>query len=275
MCKYSVLMSLYIKENPDYLQKAIDSMLNQTVRPDEIVIVRDGPITVELENVLNEYAERYPGLFKIVGYEKNRGLGLALNFGLSHCKNELVARMDTDDISIPTRCEQELMIMENNDIDVVGGNISEFIGEQNNIVSFRKVPRDDIRIKKYMKKRCPLNHMTVMFKKKAVIRSGNYMDLFWNEDYYLWIRMMQNGCKFANTGTLLVNVRIGEEMYARRGGIKYFYSEKFLQDYMLEHKIIGLSTYCINIIKRFIIQVFLPNKIRGWVFRRFARSRNE
>lgn len=272
MEKYSVLMSLYIKEKPEYLDIAIDSIVNQTVKPDEIVIVKDGPITDELQAVLDKYYNTYPGLFNIVGYEKNRGLGIALNFGLEHCKNELVARMDTDDVALPNRCEQELLVLEkDNRIDIVGGDIAEFIGERNNVVSYRRVPTSNSAIRSYMRERCAFNHVTVMYKKSAVIRSGNYQDLFWNEDYYLWIRMMQSECVFANTGTVLVDVRVGKDMYERRGGLKYFNSEKYLQDYMYTHNLIDSTKYYCNILKRFIVQVLLPNRIRGWVFKKFAR----
>ena len=112
MEKYSVLMSLYFKEKPEYLRLAIQSMVDQTLKPDEIVIVKDGQITSELQRELDVFVDKYPILFKIVGYENNRGLGLALNYGLEHCKNELVARMDTDDIAKPNRCEKQLMAFE-------------------------------------------------------------------------------------------------------------------------------------------------------------------
>ena len=273
MGKYSVLMSLYIKEKPEYLRTAIQSMVDQTYAPDEIVIVKDGGITEELQFVINEFSEKYPKLFNIVGYEKNRGLGLALNFGLEHCKNELIARMDTDDISRLDRCEKLLKVFEeNSNIDIVGGDIAEFIDLQDNIVAYRKVPTTDKAIKEYMKTRCPFNHMTVMYKKSAVIRSGNYKDLFWNEDYYLWIRMMEHSCVMGNTGDVLVDVRTGADMYKRRGGKKYFQSEKFLQKYMLEKKMIGYKKYASNVCKRFIVQMLLPNSIRGWVFKMFARK---
>lgn len=117
-----------------------------------------------------------------------------------------------------------------------------------------------------------MNHVTVMFRKSEVLKAGNYQDWFWNEDYYLWIRMRLAGCKFANVPEVLVNVRTGSDMYARRGGIKYFRSEKALQKYMLDNNVIGFSTYLMNVLKRFIVQVLLPNDIRGWVFRTFARQ---
>ena len=271
--KYSVLMSLYSKEQPEHLRKAIDSILNQTIKPDEIIIVKDGLLTSELDDVLNEYQSDHPRIFNIVGYEKNRGLGLALNFGLEHCKNELVARMDTDDIAKPDRCEKQLKMFETNpSLEIVGGDIAEFIDIPTNIVAYRKVPTTDAAIKEYMKTRCPFNHMTVMYKKASVFKSGDYKDLFWNEDYYLWIRMWEHNCVMGNTGDVLVDVRTGIDMYKRRGGKKYFKSEKFLQKYMLERNMISKTTFIMNITKRFIIQRILPSSVRAYVFKKFARN---
>ena len=269
MKKYSVLMSLYIKEKPEYLRLAVDSMLNQTVKPDEIVIVEDGPLTDALYAVLDEYGDKITRIRN----EKNLGLGLALNVGLKACRNELVARMDTDDISKPERCEAQLHYFEQHpETDIVGGDIAEFIGDETNTVGKRMVPRTNAEIREYMKKRCALNHVSVMFKKAAVQNAGGYQEWFWNEDYYLWIRMWLNGAVFGNTGTVLVNVRTGEEMYQRRGGKKYFKSEKGLQDYMLKHRMIDFGTYVMNVSKRFVVQEMLPNSVRGWVLRKFARS---
>lgn len=273
MEKYSVLMSLYKKEKPDYLMTALDSMIYQSVAPDEIVLVKDGPLTPELEGVLNEYVNKYPELFNIVESKENIGLGRALNLGLTHCRNELVARMDTDDISSKDRCEQQLRIFdENKSLDLVGGDITEFINNEQNIKCKRVVPKTDKEIKDYIKRRCPFNHGTVMFKKSSVINAGSYQDWFWNEDYYLWIRMLENGSVFANTGTVLVNFRSGADMYSRRGGKKYFKSESSLQKYMLDKGIISFSQYLINVAERFVIQILMPNRLRGFVFRKFARE---
>lgn len=272
MEKYSVLMSLYKKEKPEFLKLSLESMIQQTIKPDEIVLVEDGPLTDELYTIVENYKKKYPKLMKIVVNKKNLGLGLALNNGLKHCKNELIARMDTDDIALKDRCEKQLKIFNKNEnVDIVGGDIAEFINETTNVVAYRKVPSEDKEIKEYMKTRCPLNHMTVMFKKSSVIKAGNYLDWFWNEDYYLWIRMMLNNCIFKNTGDVLVFARTGIDMYARRGGKKYFDSEKRLQKYMLKEGIIDFKTYFLNVSKRFIVQLLLPNKVRGYIFKKFAR----
>lgn len=273
MLNYSVLMSVYVNDNADYLVDSINSMINQTIVPAEIVIIKDGPLTYDLDATLEKFEREYPKLIKIYGYEENRGLGEALKFGVLNCTYELIARMDADDISMLDRCEKQLAIFDKNDsIDIVGGHISEFITSPEEIISIRKVPILDKSIKEYMKYRCPFNHMTVMFKKSSVLKSGNYESWFWNEDYYLWIRMMQNNCIFRNVDEILVNVRIGEEMFKRRGGKKYFQSEKNLQKYMLKNGIINLRTYLVNIFKRLIVQCLLPNSVRGVVFKLFARE---
>lgn len=274
MEKYSVLMSLYIKEKPEYLRQAIESMLDQTAAPDEIVIVKDGPITEELSQVLESFREKYPEVFNITGYAENKGLGPALNFGLLHCRNELVARMDTDDISRPERCGQQLKFFAAHpETDIVSGDIAEFIDSPEETVGYRKLPCIHAEIAEYMKRRCALNHVAVMFKKNAVLAAGNYQEWFWNEDYYLWIRMLEHGCHFGNTGTVLVDVRTGADMYSRRGGRKYFDSEIGIQKYMLKKHIIGIPTFTMNCTKRLIVQVLLPNSVRGWVLRTFARKK--
>jgi glycosyltransferase involved in cell wall biosynthesis len=237
---YSVLMSVYFKEKPNNLREALDSMFCQTLPPQEIVLVEDGPLTDELYAVLDEYSAKYSILKRIVN-EKNMGLGLSLQKGLAECSNELVARMDTDDISKPDRCEKQVKyFLEHNDVDVVGTNIDEFTESIDKVVSKRIVPSSHDEICKYIKKRNPFNHMSVMYKKSAVLNAGSYQDLYLYEDYYLWVRMFLKGCKFANLNECLVFARIAE-MGARRGGRKYFKSDKKLFKYMLKNKMISVS----------------------------------
>ena len=269
MEKYSVLMSLYNKEQPEYLRAALDSMINQTVKPDEIVLVEDGPLTDELYKVIEEYED----YLHIVVNEKNLGLGVALNKGLEACKNELVARMDTDDIAVPDRCEKQLRYFAiHPDVTILGGQIEEFIVDPQKPVGKRAVPETDEELKEYIKRRCPFNHMTVMFKKMDILKVGSYQDWFWNEDYFLWIRLALKGYKFANLSVTLVKTRIGAEMYDRRGGEKYFRSEIGIQKLMLREKIISLPIYLMNCGKRLIVEKMMPGKIRGWVYKKFARE---
>lgn len=210
--KYSVLISLYKKENPEYLRLAIDSMLNQTVAPDEIVLVEDGPLTDELYAVLDEY----PMLHRVKN-ETNLGLGLALNVGLKECRNELVARMDTDDCSKPDRCEKQLQrFLEKPYLAIVGSHIDEFIGDTSNVISQRIVPTTSEEIYKFAKKRSAFNHPVVMYSKTAVLENNGYADLKRNQDVDLFGRMQFNGYKAENIDEALLWFRSSDELAKRR-----------------------------------------------------------
>ncbi|MFF2883146.1 glycosyltransferase [Bacillus toyonensis] len=217
MEKYSVLMSLYIKERPEYLKQSIDSMLNQTVKPDEIVIVKDGPLTEEIENVLREYEANNLGTFNIITSEKNIGLGLALNLGLRNCKNEFVARMDTDDISLPERCEKQLELFEEDkNLVIVGTMVDEFYSDPNEIVSSRIVPTTHNEIYQFAKRRSPFNHPTVMYKKSKVLACEGYSNLRRNQDVDLFGRMLFAGLKAANIEQSLLLFRSNNDLSKRR-----------------------------------------------------------
>ncbi len=268
--KFSVSMCVYGGDNAEHFARAVNSIwLEQTVTPDEIVLVVDGPVPETLDKVIREY-EQNP-IFHVIRFAENQGHGNARRAGLAACRNEIVALMDADDVSLPHRFESQLAYLQAGHADIVGGDISEFIGEESNIIGYRQVPTRDDNIKDYLKKRCPFNQVTVMFRKSVYEKAGGYIDWYCEEDYYLWLRMMQNGAIFANTGSVLVTVRVGADMYRRRGGVRYFKSEAKLQKYMLDHKIIGLGTYFMNVNKRLIVQVLMPNKLRGWLFKKFAR----
>lgn len=274
MKNFSVCTSVYKNDKPGFVRVALDSMLvHQSVKPDEVVLVQDGPVPEELSLLLSEYEDKYSDVMHIIRLEKNGGLGNALRLGMEIARYDIIARMDSDDICLPDRFEKQLAYMEAHpDCDIVGGQITEFIDTSSNIVGKREVPCSNKEIYYYMRSRCALNHPTVMFKKEAVLKAGNYQDWFWNEDYYMWIRMMENGCVFANLPDVLVNMRSGLDQYGRRGGKKYFDSEIGIKKLMLEKGMITRKEYFINYIQRFIIQLMLPNSVRGWVFRTFARK---
>ena len=271
---FSVCTSIYKNDKPEFVRVALDSMLvHQSVKPDDIVLVQDGPVPNELAAVLTEYETRYPSSMHVIRLEKNGGLGNALKLGVENAKYDLCARMDSDDICLPDRFEKQLAYLEAHpECDIVGGQMTEFIGTPDNIVGQREVPLTNEEIYKFMKSRCALNHVTVMFRKESVLKVGNYQDWFWNEDYYLWVRMMMNHCVFANIPNVAVNVRSGADQYARRGGKKYFDSEIGIKKLMLEKGMITRKEFVINYVERFIIQLLLPNSVRGWVFRTFARK---
>ena len=270
----SVLMSIYIKEKPEHLRQCFDSIIYNSILPNEIVIVKDGPLTEELEAVLSEYIDSYNELLKIVKIEHNVGLGNALKEGMQHCSNEIIARMDTDDICAPNRFEKQLDCFDNMpDLSIVGSNISEFINSIDNIVSRRIVPENHTEICEYLKKRCPFNHMTVMFKKSEVEKAGGYLDWHYNEDSYLWVRMYLTGAQFYNIQEDLVFARIDDSTFRRRGGYKYYKSERNLFKFMRKNKIIGAFAYFKAKCVRFIAYVLLPNKLREWAFKKFLRKK--
>lgn len=269
--KFSVSMCVYGKDNPTWFETAVESLLSQTVKPTEIVLVVDGPVPPELDEIIKKYEQNE--IFKVIRFEENQGHGNARRAGLENSSYELVAIMDADDISVPFRFEKQLEVFEKNgDVDIVGGVISEFIDSPESSVGIREVCFDDEEIKRDLKKRCPMNLVTVMFKKSSIEKAGGFIDFYCEEDYYLWVRMAECGMRFANLEQILVNVRVGKEMYQRRGGVRYFKSEARLQGYMLKKHIIGFGTYTVNIAKRFVVQVLLPNRLRGWVFKKFARK---
>ena len=214
---YSVLMSLYVKEKTEYLRLAIDSMLNQTVKPDEIVVVEDGPLTDALYAVLDEHKAKYPQIIRTVKNEKNLGLGLALNVGLKECNNELVARMDTDDISKPDRCEKQLKVFaENMSLSIVGAYVDEFTDDPNKIVSTRAVPVSSDEIYQFAKKRSAFNHPAVMYRKSQVLNFGGYANLRRNQDVDLFGRMLFGGCKAQNVPESLLLFRSNNDLAKRR-----------------------------------------------------------
>ena len=270
---YSVCMSVYKNDNVDFVKIAIDSILSQTIPPSEIVLVIDGLIDADLQQLISVYQFAHNALLHVIPLKQNQGLGKALHIGVENTQYEYIARMDSDDIALPNRMELQLKYLrEHPECDIVGGQIEEFIEKPSNIVGKRIVPLLNNDLHQFIKSRCPFNHMTVMFKKSTVMKVGNYLDWHYNEDYYLWIRMALLRCNFANLAETLVYVRVGEEMYQRRGGWKYFKSERGIQRYMWQHHLITYPRYCYNVFIRFLVQVAMPNKMRGWVFRTFARE---
>lgn len=219
---YSVLMSVYDKEKPDYLKQAIESMFCQTVKPEQFVIVLDGKLNDELQNVIDEYKSNDKGLFTIVPLKQNVGLGRALDIGLRQCRNELVARMDSDDISLPERCEKELRLFEqDSELVIVGSNIDEFWDNPSDIKCSRVVPSEPDEIKKRIGRIQPFNHPTIMYKKSEVIRCGGYGKMRRKQDRDLFSRMVNMGCKARNINKSLLLFRSNEDNYKRRKSWSY------------------------------------------------------
>lgn len=269
---FSVLMSLYVKEKPENFRECMESVLSQTALPSQIVIVKDGPIGEALEEVLAEYVLKDPDLYTVVPLETNRGLGLALAEGILHCKNELVARMDTDDVARADRFERQLAEFANDaDLDICGSHIAEFEDTKETIVAYRKVPLIDSEIKEYLKRRDPFNHMTVMYKKSAVLRAGNYQSCLLMEDTLLWVNMMKTGSVGKNVDECLVYARIGKDMYDRRGGFSYFKKYRTGRRNIKETGYISSWDYYYTLAVQFVVAV-IPGKIRGWVFKKLLHG---
>lgn len=269
---YSVLMSVYYKEHPDYLRQSMQSIYDQTIPTDDFVLVCDGPLTPELDAVIADMSLQFGPRLNVCRLLKNGGLGKALNFGIGQCKNDLVARMDSDDISRPDRCEKEIkMLIAHPEISILGGFIEEFIEDTNHICSMRVVPEKQNDILRFAKKRNPFNHVSVMYRKSAVESVGSYKSFFLLEDYYLWIRMLNNGHQGYNLQEPLVWVRVGRDMYKRRGGWKYVQSQRNLFKYMAQTGFItGRQSQIQSVVR--LIGAVVPNWIRAILFKTMLRK---
>lgn len=261
--KFSVLMSIYYKEKPEYFDRAMQSIWDeQNVKPDEIVLVQDGPLTEELYEVIGEWKNRLTEIFKVMPLEKNVGLGDALNIGMKKCTYELIARMDTDDIALSDRFEKQLKVFENSDIDICSGWISEFDNDEKEILSYRKLPEIQDEIVKFARKRCPINHPAVMYKKSVIEKAGGYQRMMWFEDYYLWGRMVMAGAKFYNLQAVLVNMRAGYGQLERRSGLKYALSELNLQKEFLKINFINYFEFVRNVSVRFLARIIPKSLVK-------------
>ncbi len=270
--KFSVLMSLYYKEKPAYFRACMNSILNQTVLPDQIIIVKDGPLTNELDDALRYYVSKDEERYTIVPISKNGGLGPALAKGILYSKYNIVARMDTDDIAVRNRFEKQLReFTKNPALDICGSTIVEFEGTVNNIVAKREVPLSHNKIVKYQKRRDAFNHMTIMYKKDKVLKAGNYQSVPLMEDTMLWVNMIMNGAVCKNIKEPLVYARIGRDMFERRGGWSYFLKYKNGRKKVYETGFISKKDYYITIIVQFFVAI-MPNRIRSFVFKKILHK---
>ncbi len=268
---FSVLMSVYNNDKAEFFNEALLSVYRQTYMPDEVMLVVDGPVSSKIKSVIEHFSSKHNSL-NVIWLPKNKGHGNAKRVGLQNCKNELIAIMDSDDICVLERFEKQINYFHKHpDVSIVGGTIAEFKNSIENLIGRRALGANHDEISKNLKLRCPMNHMTVMFKKSEVDRAGGYQDWYHNEDYYLWIRMFINGSKFANLKETIVYVRVDENFYLRRGGLKYFFSESRLQLFMYKNGVINPIQLFFNILIRFIIQLIMPNKVRGIIFRKLFR----
>lgn len=268
---YSVLMSVYYKEKPEFLKQAMDSMFNQTIPTNDFVLVCDGPLTIELNEIIDTEKTKHKKILNIIRIEKNSGLGNALNIGLKECKNKLVARMDSDDISYSDRCEKQLRIFDKlSGISICSCNINEFNNNLGDATMIRKLPETNEEIVKFSKKKNPFNHMATMIKRDDVLEVGGYQPFYLLEDYYLWIRMLSKGYTAYNIQEVLVSARVGKGMYKRRGGLEYAKSQIELYRYMLNIKWINNYQFIIYSFVRYIVSI-MPTNLRKLIFEKMLR----
>ena len=270
---YSVLMSVYHKEKAEYLKQAIDSIWNQTIPPNDFVLVCDGPLNAELDAVIENMQSAHPEKLHLVRLDKNAGLGNALNIGIKECKHDLVARMDSDDISRPDRCKKQLAVFATQpEVSICSGIVEEFTTSKDVIEARRVPPEKQDEILQFAKKRNPFNHPCVMYKKSAVEAAGGYQDFYLLEDYYLWIRMLQKGSIGYNLQEPLLWMRAGSDMYKRRAGWKYAKSQKALFKYMKDSGFLSEAQYVKSVIIRGCSSV-TPNWLREFMFKTMMRKK--
>ncbi len=269
--EFTVLLPVYNKDNAKYLKQAIDSVLNQTIKPNEVLILVDGPINENLNSVLKNYQEKFKCV-NIKYFDENRGLGKVLSDGVKLAKYELIARMDADDVALKHRFERQIKcFLKDERLTLVGSNIQEYSSDFKYKLKQRIVPLTTEHIQDYSKFRNPFNHMTVMFKKSCILEVGNYKEMPLFEDYYLWIRLIQKGYKTLNLPDVLVNVRAGEIMVNKRSGFSYFKKEINFQRELLRLRHINKSQYVRNAIVRGVSRL-LPNKLLGVVYNKLLRK---
>lgn len=248
--KYSVLMSVYKNDDPDFLKLALTSIYDdQKEQPDEIVVVFDGPLNEKLYAVLDEFKKGREKVVKYLPQDTNRGLGAALKIGAEECTGDYIFRMDSDDISDPLRFNKQIAYVEaHEEVDVLGTDISEFDKDIQEQMRVRRCPSRHEDIVKMGKKRNPMNHVTVCIKKKALMSCGSYESLLLLEDYYLWLKMIVAGCKLANINESLVYVRVGNGFDNKRSSKVRITGWQVLQNYMVEHGLISRFEAFMNMV---------------------------
>ncbi|MFC3884667.1 glycosyltransferase [Bacillus songklensis] len=267
---YSVLTSVYYKEDPEYLKLSVLSMLNQTVPTNDFVIVKDGPLTDELEDVLRDFEKKYTNI-NIISLSENVGLGSALNAGLNKCKNELVARMDTDDIAFKNRCQLQLEEFASDpELDIVGSFMYEFYDNPEQFTAIKRVPITHKEIYKFAKRRNPFNHPTVMYKKSTILSNGGYSTLRRGQDIELFTRLLYQGCKGKNIDKPLVKFRTNDNMYKRR---KSWSTAKNYIGVIYKSWKMGYAGF-FDLMYVFTLQtglLVIPTPLGKWIFRKFFR----
>lgn len=273
MRRYSVLMSVYAKERSDYLDLAIQSMLSQSLKPTEFVIVCDGPLPKELNDILDKYLDNKRTKFKYIRLKENVGLGSALAIGIHHCEHEWIARMDSDDYCFSTRIEKQMNVLDcNPSIGMIGTNVAEFFDDPNDEISKVTLPETNEEIIKYSRRRCAFRHPSLLFRKQEVLNAGNYSSKFYLfEDMDLLGRMIANGCVCHNVQEYLTRVRISRDFYKRRGGVKYLAAMVSVKWMLVEIGVSSIFDFLISAGGQSLVCV-MPNKLRQIFYMKFLRG---
>lgn len=273
IANFAVLMSIYAGSNADHFRVSLTSIFEQTVLPKQLIIVKDGPVSNAVEKIILEFTQKYENIeLKIISFPNNVGLGLALAQGVVESDYELIARMDSDDIAVKERFEIQLRMFEdNNDLDIIGGQLLEFSNQVTQVSGQRRVPLSHNEIVQFAKRRSPFNHPTVMFKKTSVISIGNYGDFRGFEDYDLWIRAINHGLHFENTDKQLIYMRVGDGLYARRGGLKYLKQYFKLKNCARKQGVNSIwdMLYCDVLM---VLNVVVPSKLREQVYKKLLHT---
>ena len=273
--KISVLMSVYKNDNPDFFKQALTSViLQQERKPEQVVVVYDGPVSEKFDDIINQIQEDNKNIeITTIKKEKNQGLAAALNTGLQSCKYEWVARMDSDDISTSDRLrKQEEYLLKHSEIDVLGGFIAEFNENPNDIISVRKVGMNQTDIIRMCKSRTPMNHVSVIYRKEAIKEVGGYAEDFGKlEDYRLWVDLLSANKKMANLDDVIVKVRVGNGFIERRSDKREIEDWDMLQRYLLKA---GLVNRWESIRNKMYIRTFIymPGWLKKFLYKTILRG---
>ncbi len=268
--RFSVLMSVYAKEHPEFLRQALESLVEQTVAPHEVIIVKDGPLNEGLEDTILAFQQKLP--IRTLQIEKNVGLGRALNAGVVTCRTELIARMDSDDVCVADRFEKQLRFFRNHpEVDLLGGAIGEFETDWRKSQSVRALPPGGQSLLRTARLRNPMNHQTVMFRKSAVLAAGNYQPVLGFEDYFLWARMIIAKSQISNLPEILVYARSGNGMHKRRGGLQYVKEEIRFQLLLRKTGFLTNSRCALNVLIRTPVRL-VPTSQRAKFYKAVLRA---
>lgn len=268
--QYSVLIAVYKNDNPEWFDFALESMIKQTKAPAQIVIVEDGPLTEDLNQVIETKCNDNPCLIDTVKLEVNKGLGSALREGIKHCKYEWVFRMDADDYSAPDRCEKQLAAAKIMNADIIGSDVNEFIDTPDNVVARRVFPESHEELYRFGKRRTPFAHPAVLMRKSQVLAAGNYCDSYMHEDFDLFARMLSKGYIAYNIKEPLTSVRVSSDFYNRRGGYKYLKTLLKFNCKLLRSGWMGMTDFMVRSCANTVF-CLMPNRLRSRLYREVLR----